>query len=134
MARFSRLDTLVTTLRTGLMPVFFHPDAAIAVQLLRAFAAGGVRAIEFTNRGDGAPAVFAELEQECRRNLPDTILGIGSVFDAGTAAQYVNLGASFVISPSLIEEIALVCNRRKIAYMPGAATPAEVMRAEELGS
>ena len=61
------------------------------------------------------------------------ILGIGSVFDAGTAAQYLNLGASFVVSPSLVADVATVCNRRKVAYMPGCATPAEVMRAEELG-
>jgi 2-dehydro-3-deoxyphosphogluconate aldolase/(4S)-4-hydroxy-2-oxoglutarate aldolase len=133
MPRFTRLDTLVTTLRTGLMPVFFSEDPAVAVRLLRALSSGGVRTVEFVNRGDGAADLFAELEHRCRRELADTILGIGSVLDAGTAAQYLNLGASFVVSPSFIEEIAIVCNRRKVAYMPAAATPAEVRRAEEFG-
>jgi 2-dehydro-3-deoxyphosphogluconate aldolase / (4S)-4-hydroxy-2-oxoglutarate aldolase len=133
MARFSRLDTLVVTLRSGLMPLFFNPDPKTAMQLVDALATAGVRVIEFTNRGDGAHLVFAELEQECRRRLPDVALGVGSVMDAGTASMYLNLGASFVVSPTLAAEVATVCNRRKVAYMPGCATPTEVARAEELG-
>jgi 2-dehydro-3-deoxyphosphogluconate aldolase/(4S)-4-hydroxy-2-oxoglutarate aldolase len=133
MARFSRLDVLVVTLRSGVMPLFFNPDPTTAIQLVDALAAAGVRAVEFTNRGDGAHLVFAELERECRRRLPELALGIGSVFDAGTAAMYLNLGASFVVSPSLSPEVAAVCNRRKVAYMPGCATPTEVAHAEELG-
>ena len=133
MARFSRLDTLVVTLRSGLMPLFFNPDASTAIRLVEALDAAGVRVIEFTNRGDGAHLVFAELEQECRRRMPDIVLGVGSVLDAGTASMYLNLGASFVVSPTLSAEVAAVCNRRKVAYMPGCATPTEVARAEELG-
>jgi 2-dehydro-3-deoxyphosphogluconate aldolase/(4S)-4-hydroxy-2-oxoglutarate aldolase len=133
MARFSRLDVLVVTLRSGVMPLFFSPDPTTAIHVVDALAAAGVRTIEFTNRGDGAHLVFAELERECRRRLPEVVLGIGSVFDAGTAALYLNLGASFVVSPTLSPEVAAVCNRRKVAYMPGCATPTEVARAEELG-
>ena len=133
MARFSRLDTLVVTLRSGLMPLFFNADPTTAIGLVGSLAAAGVRVIEFTNRGDGAHQIFAEVEQECRRRMPEVVLGIGSVMDAGTASMYLNLGASFVVSPTLSTEVAAVCNRRKVAYMPGCATPTEVARAEELG-
>ena len=133
MARFSRLDTLVVTLRSGVMPLFFHPDPKTAVLLVDSLAAAGVRVIEFTNRGDNAHLVFAELEHVCRSRHPEVILGIGSVMDSGTAALYLNLGASFVVSPTLSADVAAVCNRRKVAYMPGCATPTEIARAEELG-
>ena len=106
MARFTRLDTLVVTLRSGLMPLFFNPDASTAIRLVEALDVAGVRVIEFTNRGDGAHLVFAELEQECRRRMPDIVLGVGSVLDAGTASMYLNLGASFVVSPTLSAEVA----------------------------
>ena len=127
MARFSRLDTLVVTLRSGVMPLFFDPDAKTAIHLVEALDAAGVRVIEFTNRGDGAHQVFTELEQECRRRMPDVVLGVGSVMDAGTASMYLNVGASFVVSPTLSADVATVCNRRKVAYMPGCATPTEVL-------
>ena len=134
MARFSRLDTVLITLRTGLIPVVPTADAATTVGIVDALADGGVRVVELTNRGDGAVDVFAAVEAHCRARRPDVVVGIGSVFDVGTASQYLNLGASFVVSPFLVDDVAVTCNRRMTAYMPGAATPGEVMRAEELGA
>lgn len=134
MSRISRLDTVVITLRTGLIPVLSGTEVATAIALLEAFATGGVRVVEYTNRGDGAIDTFAALERHCREHRPDVVLGIGSVLDAGTAAQFLNVGAAFVVSPSLVDEVATVCNRRMVAYMPGAATPGEVMRAAERGA
>lgn len=133
MARFTRLETLVVMLRQGYVPLFHEADEATALSVLRALVAGGTRVVEFTNRGDGAHEVFTALERACRTEMPDTVLGVGSVPDAGTAAMYMNLGASFVVSSSLSEEVAAVCNRRKIPYLPGCATPTEIARAEELG-
>ncbi len=92
-----------------------------------------MRAIEFTNRGDGAHQCSPSSNANAAPGCPTSSSGIGSVFDAGTAALYLNLGASFVVSPTLSPEVAAVCNRRKVAYMPGCATPTEVARAEELG-
>ena len=127
MARFSRLDTVLITLRTGLIPVVPTADAATTIGIVDALADGGVRVVELTNRGDGAVEVFAAVEAHCRDRRPDVIVGIGSVFDAGTASQYLNLGASFVVSPFLVDDVAVTCNRRMTAYMPGAATPGEVI-------
>jgi 2-dehydro-3-deoxyphosphogluconate aldolase / (4S)-4-hydroxy-2-oxoglutarate aldolase len=133
MARFSRLHVYREMLRTGLVPLFHHDDPETALGVVRAVAAGGCRVIEFTNRGDFAHEVFAELERVCRRELPDAVLGAGSVVDAATAALYLNLGAAFVVAPSLNPEVARVCNRRKVAYLPGCATATEISQAEELG-
>ena len=133
MARFARLDVLSTMIETGLVPVFYHHDIAIAKKVVAACAAGGTRCIEFTNRGDFAPFVFKELAEHVAETHPGVILGAGSVVDAPTAALYIASGANFVVGPLLNPEIARLCNRRKIAYSPGCATASEISQAEELG-
>ena len=117
-----------------MIPVFYHAQAETAKQVLKACYDGGVRVFEFTNRGDFAHEVFGELNKWAARELPEMILGAGSVVDAGTASLYIQLGANFVVSPVLKEEMALVCNRRKIAWSPGCGTLNDISRAEELGA
>jgi len=133
MARFSRLEVLNTMVETGLVPVFYHPDPAVARNVARAVAAGGCRLLEFTNRGDFAPHVFEELALGCQTELPDLILGTGSVVDAPTAALYIASGSNFIVGPNSNPEIARLCNRRKIAYSPGCGSATEIAEAEELG-
>ena len=133
MARFSRLQVYEALLEVGVVPLFHHDDPDIALEVVRAVAAGGGRVLEFTNRGDHAHEVFTELERACRRDLPEVVLGAGSVVDPATAALYLNLGAGFVVAPSFDPDVARVCNRRKVAYIPGCATPTEIGRAEEAG-
>jgi 2-dehydro-3-deoxyphosphogluconate aldolase / (4S)-4-hydroxy-2-oxoglutarate aldolase len=133
MARFTRLKVLNTIVETGMVPVFYHPDIEVARQVAGACAAGGCPLLEFTNRGDHAWEVFTELDRYCARELPELILGVGSVVDPGTASLYINCGANFVIGPSLNPEVARACNRRKIPYSPGCATLSEISQAEELG-
>jgi 2-dehydro-3-deoxyphosphogluconate aldolase/(4S)-4-hydroxy-2-oxoglutarate aldolase len=118
----------------GLVPVFYHPDREVVKEVARACLDGGVRLLEFTNRGDSAWRVFEELEAFCARELPRMITGVGSVVDAGTATLYVNCGANFVVGPILNEEVARACNRRKVPYAPGCGSASEISRAEELGS
>jgi 2-dehydro-3-deoxyphosphogluconate aldolase/(4S)-4-hydroxy-2-oxoglutarate aldolase len=95
---------------------------------------GGMKVFEFTNRGDFAHETFAELSRWAAAELPDLQLGVGTVMDAGTCSLYIQLGARFVVSPLLNEEMARVCNRRKILWIPGCATASEIGRAEELGA
>ena len=133
MARFMRLKVLNTMLETGMVPVFYNADIDVARKVAAACAAGGCRLLEFTNRGDHAWEVFTELERYCARELPEMILGAGSVVDPGTAALYINCGASFVVGPILNPEVARVCNRRKIPYSPGCGSASEISQAEELG-
>jgi len=133
MARFDRLAVLNTMIEAGLVPVFFEPDVDMAFRILAACEAGGARVIEFTNRGDYAANTFMQLSRLCARDLPHVILGVGTVLDAPTAALYIANGAHFVVGPSLVADVARLCNRRKIAYLPGCATLTEIGQAEELG-
>jgi 2-dehydro-3-deoxyphosphogluconate aldolase/(4S)-4-hydroxy-2-oxoglutarate aldolase len=133
MAKFTRLEVLNTIVNTGLVPVFYNPDVEVAKNVARAIAAGGCRLLEFTNRGDFAPEVFKELSLFCRKEVPQMILGVGSIVDAPTAALYVAYGANFVVGPILNEEVARFCNRRKIPYSPGCGSASAISYAEELG-
>lgn len=133
MAQHSRLHVLNTMIETGLVPVFYNPDVETARQVIDACLAGGVRTIEFTNRGDFAINVFSQLRQHYAKAAPELILGVGSVVDAPTAALYIAQGADFVVGPVFNPEVARLCNRRKIAYSPGCGTLSEISQAEELG-
>ncbi len=133
MAKYSKLQVLATMKETGMVPVFYHADVETAKNVLKACYDGGVRAFEFTNRGDFAQEVFKELVKYANRELPDMILGIGSVVDPGTAALYLQLGANFVVGPIYNPAVAPVCNRRLVPYCPGCATPSEVSAAQEAG-
>lgn len=134
MARFDRLTVLNTVLEVGLVPLFYHGDAEVAQQVAGALSRGGSRVLEFTNRGDFALEVFIPLIKACAKNYPDLIVGVGSIEDAPTAALFIAHGANFVVGPNFNEEVARLCNRRKIAYMPGCGTVNEITRAEEWGA
>jgi 2-dehydro-3-deoxyphosphogluconate aldolase/(4S)-4-hydroxy-2-oxoglutarate aldolase len=116
-----------------MVPLYYHPDVDLGKQVLAACYRGGARLLEFTNRGDFAHEVFGALNRYCAAELPEMILGVGSVTDAGTAALYMQLGANFVVTPVLREDIAIACNRRKVLWSPGCGSLTEICRAEELG-
>ena len=134
MARFSRIHVALTMQQTGLVPVFYHQDLEVCKQVLQACYAGGVRVFEFTNRGDFAHELFGALVKHAAQTMPDMILGAGTVYDAGTASLYLQLGANFIVQPVVKEDVALVCNRRKVLWAPGCGTLTEISRAEELGA
>ncbi|MBI5565758.1 MAG: bifunctional 4-hydroxy-2-oxoglutarate aldolase/2-dehydro-3-deoxy-phosphogluconate aldolase [Chloroflexi bacterium] len=134
MARFMRLDVLNSLLDVGILPLFYHDDVATSIELVKACTHGGARLIEFTNRGELAYPVFTELVKHFAKTDPSIVLGIGSIIDAPTAALYLAAGANFIVGPGLNPEIARLCNRRKIAYLPGCATVTEIAQAEELGA
>jgi 2-dehydro-3-deoxyphosphogluconate aldolase / (4S)-4-hydroxy-2-oxoglutarate aldolase len=134
MARFTRIEVALKMAETGMVPVFYHPDIEVCKKVLKACYRGGVRVFEFTNRGDYAHEVFAELNKYATKECPELMLGIGSVVDGGTASLFIQLGANFVVSPLLNEDMARVCNRRKIMWSPGCGSLSEISRAEELGA
>jgi 2-dehydro-3-deoxyphosphogluconate aldolase/(4S)-4-hydroxy-2-oxoglutarate aldolase len=134
MARFSRIDVVLKMKETGVVPVFFHSDPEVCKNVVKACYDGGLRLFEFTNRGDFATLVFAELNKWTIQNCPDMIVGAGSVIDEGTASMYIALGANFIVSPVIDEATAKICNRRKIAWSPGCGSVTEIARAHELGA
>lgn len=133
MAKFSKLHVLDTIRLTGMVPVFYDSDASVACRVLKACYDGGVRAFEFTNRGDFALEVFTALMKYCRRECPEMILGAGSVVDAPTAALFLQNGADFVVGPYLNADVARLCNRRLVPYTPGCGSATEIGTAHELG-
>ncbi|MEZ0607147.1 bifunctional 4-hydroxy-2-oxoglutarate aldolase/2-dehydro-3-deoxy-phosphogluconate aldolase [Fibrella sp. WM1] len=128
-----RLTVYQTILDTPVVPVFFHSDLDTCRSILQTAYRAGIRAFEFTNRGDFAHELFGELVKLARREMPGLVMGAGTILDAPTAALYVQLGANFIVAPTFSEEVARFCNRRRIAYMPGCATLTEISRAEEWG-
>lgn len=118
---------------TGMVPVFYHKEAEVAKKVIKACYDGGIRAFEFTNRGDFAHEVFAECVKFAATECPELALGVGSVVDAPTAALYIQLGACFIVGPLFNPEIAPVCNRRLIPYCPGCGSVSEMGSAQELG-
>ncbi len=133
MAKFDKLAVLAKMGSAPVVPVFYHKDAATACAVLKACYEGGIRAFEFTNRGDFAHEVFAEVVKFAARECPEMAVGVGSVVDPGTASLFMQLGACFVVGPLFNPEISRVCNRRGVPYTPGCGSVSEVGAAQETG-
>ena len=133
MAQYTRIEVGQVMKNTGLVPLFFHNDIELSKKILKACYDGGARLLEFTARQDFAHDVFGELTKYAIKELPGMILGVGSVTDAAAASLYMSLGANFIVTPVLREDIAIVCNRRKVLWSPGCGSLTEIAKAEELG-
>ncbi|NNK29574.1 MAG: bifunctional 4-hydroxy-2-oxoglutarate aldolase/2-dehydro-3-deoxy-phosphogluconate aldolase [Flavobacteriaceae bacterium] len=133
MAKYSRIEVANAMKETGMVPLFYHPDVELGKKVLKACFDGGARLMEFTARGDFAFEVFSELNKYALKELPGMIMGVGSITDAGAASMFMQMGANFIVTPSLREDIALVCNRRKVLWSPGCGSLTEINRAEEMG-
>ena len=133
MAQFTRIQVANVMEQTGLVPLFFNNNIEVSKKVLKACYDGGARLLEFTARGDFASEIFAELTKYAIAELPGMIMGVGSVTDGAAASLYMQLGANFIVTPVLREDIAIVCNRRKVLWSPGCGSLTEIARAEELG-
>ena len=128
-----KIEVLQRMSATRMVPVFYNKDIEVAKNVVKACYDGGVRAFEFTNRGDFAQEVFGELVKYANKELPGMIVGVGSVVDPATAALFIQLGANFVVGPLFNPEIAPVCNRRLVPYCPGCGSVSEVGAAQQAG-
>ncbi|NMH89713.1 bifunctional 4-hydroxy-2-oxoglutarate aldolase/2-dehydro-3-deoxy-phosphogluconate aldolase [Flavivirga algicola] len=133
MAQYTRIEVAEVMKSTGLVPLFYNSDIEASKKVLKACYDGGARLLEFTARGDFAHEVFGELVKYAIKELPGMVLGVGSVTDAAAASRFMALGANFIVTPVLREDIAIACNRRKVLWSPGCGTLTEITRAEELG-
>ena len=133
MAQYSRIEVVQQMKESGMVPLFYHPDIKVAKAVLKACYDGGARLMEFTNRGDFAIEIFTDLIKYAIAELPGMILGVGSVTDAASASQFMLAGANFVVTPVFREDIAVVCNRRKVLWSPGCGSLTEIAIAEEMG-
>jgi 2-dehydro-3-deoxyphosphogluconate aldolase/(4S)-4-hydroxy-2-oxoglutarate aldolase len=133
MARFDKQQVMAKIGAAPMVPVFYHKDFEVAKAVLKACYDGGVRAFEFTNRGDFAHEIFGQLVKFAATECPEMAVGVGSVVDAGTASLYMQLGACFVVGPLFNPDVAKVCNRRQVPYTPGCGSISEVGFAQEAG-
>jgi 2-dehydro-3-deoxyphosphogluconate aldolase/(4S)-4-hydroxy-2-oxoglutarate aldolase len=133
MARFDKQQVMAKIGAAPMVPVFYHKDIEVAKAVLKACYDGGVRAFEFTNRGDFAHEIFGQLVKFAATECPEMAVGVGSVVDAGTASLYMQLGACFVVGPLFNPDVAKVCNRRQVPYTPGCGSISEVGFAQEAG-
>ena len=133
MSKFNKIDTISIIRSTGIVPVFYNKDVELTKKVVKACYDGGIRAFEFTNRGDGAHIVFKELIGFVRAECPEMALGAGTILDAPTAALYLQLGADFLVSPCCVDEVITLANRRGVPYSPGCGTVTEIVHAMELG-
>lgn len=133
MARFDKQAVMAKIKEAPIVPVYYNNDSATARTIVKACYDGGVRAFEFTNRGDFAHEIFGALVKWAAMECPDMALGVGSIVDSGTAALYLQLGACFVVGPLFNTEVAKICNRRLVPYIPGCGSISEVGMAQECG-
>jgi 2-dehydro-3-deoxyphosphogluconate aldolase/(4S)-4-hydroxy-2-oxoglutarate aldolase len=115
--------------------VFFnHGDLDICQKVVRACYEGGIRIFEFTNRRKNAAAVFSELHPWVRNKFPDLVFGAGTIYDAATAERYINIGAEFIVSPAVDDEVGGICQQHEILWIPGCLSPTEIYHAEKMGA
>jgi 2-dehydro-3-deoxyphosphogluconate aldolase/(4S)-4-hydroxy-2-oxoglutarate aldolase len=134
MAQFTRYEVLTEIYKSSMIPLFYNDDIEISKKIVQACYQGGARLLEFTHRGDFAHEVFRELISFANHSLPGMILGVGSVSDAASASYYLMNGANFIVTPVYREDIAILCNRRKILWSPGCGSLTEIAKAEEMGA
>lgn len=134
MSKFTRLQVYNQIRDAGIVPIFYNSEYETCLQVIKACYTGGTRVFEFTNRGDLAHETFKMIINVCREEMPELILGVGSVVDGPTTSLYIQLGADFIVSPVMVEEMAHICNRRKIPWIPGTGSATEISNAEMLGA
>jgi len=134
MARNASIIVYSRIEETPIVPLFFNADLTVAQHVLKACYDGGIRVFEFTNRGAEAPAIFAKLIDYCEKECPDLVLGIGTIYDAKQANEFIAMGADFMLQPLTTPEVGEVCAKHDIPWMPGTMTLTEIRNAEILGA
>lgn len=117
----------------GILPLFFNPDETVSVEVLRAIYRAGIKAVEYTNRGDEALNNFIRMTTVRNSEMPDLLLGVGTIKNLKDAKNYMAAGADFLVSPGFVKEVADYAVSKDIFYAPGCMTPSEIISAENAG-
>jgi 2-dehydro-3-deoxyphosphogluconate aldolase / (4S)-4-hydroxy-2-oxoglutarate aldolase len=117
----------------GVLPLYFNPDENVSVEILRAIYRAGIKAVEYTNRGEAALKNFGKLVEVRNAEMPDMLLGIGTIKNLAQAESYMAAGADFLVSPGFVKEVADYAVANDILYGPGCMTPSEIIAAENAG-
>lgn len=123
------MDFYEQVIATGIVPVVVLNKMEDAVPLANALLRGGINFMEITFR----TACAAECISVISKEVPDMIVGAGTVINVDQAMVAVENGAKFIVSPGLDEGVVLWAKGNKIPVIPGTVTPTEIMRAISLG-
>jgi 2-dehydro-3-deoxyphosphogluconate aldolase / (4S)-4-hydroxy-2-oxoglutarate aldolase len=118
----------------GVLPLYFYKDTDVSIEVLRALYNAGIRAVEYTNRGEAALKNFAAMRAVCDSELKGMYLGVGTIKNAQSAQAFIDAGADYLISPGLVEDAIAVADKQDILWVPGCMTPTEIIKAEQLGA
>ncbi|WP_291115388.1 bifunctional 4-hydroxy-2-oxoglutarate aldolase/2-dehydro-3-deoxy-phosphogluconate aldolase [Flavobacterium sp. UBA6135] len=117
----------------GILPLYFNADENVTIEVLRAIYRAGIKAVEYTNRGEAALKNFAKMVEVRNAEMPDLLLGIGTIKNLEQAKAFENIGADFYISPGFVPEVAQYLIAKDLFYSPGCMTPTEIIAAENAG-
>jgi 2-dehydro-3-deoxyphosphogluconate aldolase/(4S)-4-hydroxy-2-oxoglutarate aldolase len=120
--------------RQGILPLYFYKDTTVSIEVLKALYAAGIRAVEYTNRGEAALTNFREMRKVCDTELQGMYLGIGTIKNGDMAQQFIDAGTDYIICPGLVESVAEVADKNSMLWVPGCMTPSEIIKAETLGA
>ena len=134
MKRYSPTEITHLLQLHGLLPLLNPDSVESGKKVLQAAYDGGVRMFECTNRSPQSLAIFRELAPFAEKNMPDLVLGAGTILDAKAAKEFYEAGAKFLVAPVISEDVAAFCKHHDIFWCPGAATLNEIIRAHALGA
>lgn len=117
----------------GMLPLYFNADETVTIEVLRAIYRAGIKAVEYTSRGETALSNFTKMVEVRNAEMPGLLLGIGTIKNKKQAEDYLTAGADFFISPGFVPEVAELLNSKGILYSPGCMTPTEIIAAENAG-
>jgi len=117
----------------GMLPLYFNADQEVTIEILRALYRAGIKAIEYTSRGEAALSNFTKMVAIRNAEMPDLLLGIGTIKNLQQAQEYYEVGADFFISPGFVPEVAAFLKSKEVLYSPGCMTPTEIIAAENAG-
>uniref|UniRef100_UPI0040474CE4 bifunctional 4-hydroxy-2-oxoglutarate aldolase/2-dehydro-3-deoxy-phosphogluconate aldolase n=1 Tax=Algoriphagus sp. TaxID=1872435 RepID=UPI0040474CE4 len=117
----------------GMMPIFFHPEEQVCLELVKAAYEGGVRVIEMVNRGKEVKAIFPKVK-ELVGQLPGMYLGVGTIYHPEEAQLFLDLGAEFIVAPVMNPALGKYCAEVGVPWIPGCGTVSEIFFAQELGA
>jgi len=120
-------------IKQGMLPLYFNSSEEVSLDVLKAIYRAGVKAVEYTNRGDAALANFKKMVALRNAEMPGLLLGVGTIKNMQHATDYMSAGADFLVSPGFVPDVAAYCVSNDIFYAPGCMTPSEIIAAENAG-
>jgi 2-dehydro-3-deoxyphosphogluconate aldolase / (4S)-4-hydroxy-2-oxoglutarate aldolase len=127
-------EVISQLLQQKLLPLYYHESEEVSKEILNALFEGGIRIVEYTNRGEDALNNFKALRKVVTKNMPGLLLGIGTIKTKKQAKKFIEAGADFIVSPTINEEVGEITQNENLLWIPGCMTPTEIARAENAGA